>query len=170
MEELTLADPSASRPFMPGYGVPRAMAGALAWSWAYERLEQSRNYWVGSTRADGQPHAMAVWGAMVDHDFYFSTADGSVKARNLDRDGRCTICTERADEAVIIEGVAERATDRPDLERFAVTYEAKYNFPLDLDAPPGPIWRVRPHKVFGFIEAESQFSKTATRWTFEGAA
>lgn len=154
---------------MPAYGISRELEGTLPWGWAQERLEQSRNYWVGSTRADGQPHAMAVWGAMVDYDFYFSTADGSVKARNLDRDGRCTICTERADEAVIIEGVAERATDRAALERFAAAYEAKYDFPLNLDAPPGPIWLVRPRKVFGFIEAEAQFSSAATRWTFDGA-
>ena len=154
---------------MRGYGVPREMEGALPWSWAQERLDGSRNYWVCTTKPDGRPHAMAVWGAMVGHDFYFSTADTSVKARNLDRDDRCTICTERADEAVILEGRAERASDRASLERFAKSYQAKYNYPLNLDAPPGPIWVVRPAKVFGFIEHESQFSSTATRWTFAGA-
>jgi hypothetical protein len=109
---------------------------------------------------------MAVWGVLVDNDFYFSTAGSSVKARNLDRDSRCTICTESADEAVILEGRGERATDRQALERFAETYRSKYDFPLDLDAPPGPIWVVKPTKVFAFIEHESQFSSTATRWTF----
>ena len=155
---------------MPGYGVPATMEGALPWSWAQERLEKSRNYWVCSTRPDGRPHAMAVWGAMVGNDFYFSTADGSIKARNLDSDARCTVCTDSADEAVILEGSATRASDRPALERFAASYREKYDFPLNLDAPPGPIWVVKPDKVFGFIEHESQFSSTATRWTFDGAS
>jgi general stress protein 26 len=154
---------------MPGYGVPTTMEGALPWSWAQERLEKARNYWLCTT-GGGRPHVMAVWGAMVDYDFYFSTADGSVKARNLDGDARCTVCTERADEAVIVEGLAERANDREGLERFATAYRAKYDYPLDLDAPPGPIWIVRPLKVFGFVEAESQFSSAATRWTFDGTA
>jgi PPOX class probable F420-dependent enzyme len=152
---------------MPGYGVPESLDGALPWSWAHERLQSSRNYWVCTTRPDGRPHAMAVWGALVGNDLYFSTADGSVKARNLDGDPRCTICTERADEAVVLEGRAERAKDRGAMEKFAERYRAKYDFPLDLEAPPGPIWLVKPAKVFAFIEHESQFSRTATRWTFE---
>jgi PPOX class probable F420-dependent enzyme len=151
---------------MPGYGVPTDVEGALPWTWAQQRLARSRNYWVCTVRPDGRPHAMAVWGALVGGDFYFSTADSSLKARNLDRDPRCTVCTEDASEAVIVEGRAKRAADRSKLEEFAAAYREKYAFPLDLDAPPGPIWSVKPDTVFGFIEAELQFSQTATRWTF----
>ncbi|MGB6088486.1 MAG: hypothetical protein WBG26_03240 [Candidatus Binataceae bacterium] len=37
--------PVASRPFMPGYGILAASEGQrlLAWSWARERLEKSKN-------------------------------------------------------------------------------------------------------------------------------
>ncbi|TME13797.1 MAG: pyridoxamine 5'-phosphate oxidase, partial [Chloroflexi bacterium] len=52
--------PIASRPHMPGYGILGAGEGTglLPWSWAQERLEQSHDYWVATSGADGRPHVM----------------------------------------------------------------------------------------------------------------
>ncbi len=151
---------------MPGYGIQPASEGGglLPWSWAAERLQASRNYWVATTRGNGRPHVMPVWGVWLDHTFWFSTARTSVKARNLRRDPNCVITTERADEAVILEGVAEVVGDRPLLEAPWAAYKAKYNWDLAGES----MFAVRPRVAFAFIETAEQFAGTATRWMFEG--
>ncbi len=79
------SEPQAGRPQMPGYGIADANSGSglLPWNWAVERLQKARNYWISTTRPDGRPHAMPVWGVWYDNQFYFSTGRESRKARNL---------------------------------------------------------------------------------------
>jgi len=57
---------STGRPHIPGYGIPTHTEGLLPWSFALERLEKARNYWVATTRPDGRPHTVPVWGVLVD--------------------------------------------------------------------------------------------------------
>lgn len=155
------ADPIADRPHMPGYGLPEESA-LLPWSWAVERLTASRNYWVGTTSPAGAPHSMPVWATWHDNRLYFSTGAESRKAHNLRRDPRCTVTTERADEAVILEGTAEIESNREVLDVFVAQYKAKYDWAME----PDGIWRVTPLRAFGFIEHGDQFTTTATRWMF----
>src|SRR5271169_2869439 len=103
--------PKASRPFMPGYGLPTASKGMIPWKWAQQRLARSHNYWIATTQPDGAPHVMLVWGIWVSSVFYFSTGRESRKAKNLRANPRCTICTEKSREAVILEGTAKEITD-----------------------------------------------------------
>ena len=42
--------PQASRPRMPGYGMPSGTKGLLPWAWADERLRTSHNYYVMTVR------------------------------------------------------------------------------------------------------------------------
>lgn len=159
-------EPSASRPHMPGYGILDADAGAglLPWSWAVERLSSAHNYWLATTRPDGAPHLMPVWGVWQDGAFYFSTSTGSRKARNLAADPRCVISTDMADEAVILEGVAEEVVDTELLQIFKLAYDTKYAWEIDTGA--GGIYAVRPTVAFAFIEKPADFPGTATRWEF----
>ncbi|MET0937756.1 MAG: pyridoxamine 5'-phosphate oxidase family protein [Gaiellaceae bacterium] len=55
----------------------------VSWQWAVERLEVARNYWLATTKADGSPHAMPVWGLWLDGVVLFSTSPDSIKARNF---------------------------------------------------------------------------------------
>jgi PPOX class probable F420-dependent enzyme len=152
---------------MPGYGIVAANKGRglLPWSWAAERLSNAHNYWIATTRPDGRPHAMAVWGVWHDGAFYFSTGRRSRKARNLARNPRCVVCTERADEPVILEGVAEEVTDPSLIRRIGAPYHAKYKWKLDPSL--GPIFAVRPQVAFALTEGDLPGS--ATRWTFDNA-
>src|SRR4030088_3796305 len=95
--------PKASRPHVPGYGMPTGTKGLLPWTWAEERLRQSHNYYVMTVRPDATPHAMPVWGIWVDDRFYFSTGAKSRKARNLDANPSCVVCTDIPAEAVVLE-------------------------------------------------------------------
>jgi Pyridoxamine 5'-phosphate oxidase len=152
---------------MPGYGIRPVDAGGgpLPWSWAVERLERAHNYWLATSRPDGRPHLAAVWGVWLDGAFHFSTGGRSRKARNLAADARCVVTPEHAEEAVVLEGVADRVTDRRQLARLLAEYDRKYGsgFP---DPADNPVFAVAPRVVFGLIERDQEFSARATRWTF----
>jgi len=155
--------PKASRPHMPGYGMPTGTRGLLPWTWAEERLARSHNYWLTTSRPDGRPHTMVVWGIWVDGCFYFSTGAGSRKAKNLAASPHCVVCTEKAAEAVIVEGEASTFSDAALMKRISPFYAKKYK-PWKLDPSMGPIFQVRPTTIFGLRE---KTFKAATRWTFD---
>ena len=155
--------PRSERPAMAAYGVSRDAQGLLPWDWAIEHLHDSHNFWIATTRPDGRPHLMPLWGLWDDHALYISTSGSSRKAVNLLVQPACSISTSRADEAVIVEGVAEQVTDAARLKELLVDYTAKYGtgFPAD-----SPVFRISPRTVFGFTEYG--LSQNATRWRFPG--
>jgi nitroimidazol reductase NimA-like FMN-containing flavoprotein (pyridoxamine 5'-phosphate oxidase superfamily) len=151
---------------MPGYDeMLDAGSGLLPWSWAGERLSQAHNYWLATTRPDGRPHAVPVWGIWLDDAFYFSTGTRSRKARNLAANARCVVCPENAAEAVILEGVAEEETDPKVLALFKDAYDRKYDW--DMDTSQGGIYAVRARTAFAFIEKADESTGSATRWRFD---
>ena len=168
---MTEAAPEASRPYMPGYGILDADAGRglLPWSWATERMAKSHNYWVATTRPDGRPHVMPVWGVWLGDAepggaFYFSTGKNTRKAHNLASNPRCVVCSECADEAIIVEGIAEELTAESLPPQFKDAYFEKYKW--EIDPAQGGIYAVRPRVAFAFIENADDFAGSATRWRF----
>lgn len=151
---------------MPGYDLLPADEGRglLPWAWAEARLTDAHHYWVATTRPDGAPHLMPVWGVWLGGAFSFSTGRDSRKARNVALEARCTVSTERADEAVVLEGVAEEITDPAALAVVRAAYVAKYGWRLD--GSEGPLFAVRPRVAFGLIEHADAFAGSATRWRF----
>lgn len=161
--------PHSSRPYMPGYGLPRNRKGLLAWSWAEQRLKKSHNYWITTVKPDGSPHTMVVWGLWQNGRFLFSTGSKSRKTRNLAQNTKCVLCTEHAQEAVIVEGIAEVA-DVVARRKFLLAYERKYKFDMKAMAPDilsmkEPVFAVRPRIIFGLWE--KHFVEKSTRWSFE---
>jgi PPOX class probable F420-dependent enzyme len=149
-----------------GYGLkgPRSGSGLMPWSQAAVRLAAARNYWIGTVRADGRPHAMPVWGVWLDEALLFSTDRASLKARNLARDSRVLVHLESGDEVVIFEGVAEELVDPARLAQFAEMYDAKYHFRPDLNNRQNVTYVVRPQAAWGWLEKD--FPGGATRWQF----
>lgn len=107
---------------------------------------------------------MPIWGVWVDGRFYFSTGAKSRKAKNLVKNRRCVLCTDNADEAVIVEGTAFPVRDNKFIARIAPHYHRKYK-PWKLDPKMGPIFQLRPQVAFAMYE--KKFAETATRWKWE---
>jgi len=154
---------------MPGYGLPKGTKGLLPWKWADDRLKKSHNYWVTTVKPDGSPHTMVVWGLWLERQFLFSTGRQSRKARNLAENPSCVVCTEKADKAVILEGVAEEVPDVAFRRKFLALYQRKYawdmsSFDADILSLKEPIYAVRAKVAFGLDESKSL--KAATRWQF----
>ncbi len=145
-----------------GYGVSSGAEGLLTWDHVRRRMEASRNYWIGTTRPDGRPHAAPVWGVWLDDALFFGTDPRSRKARNLRANPEVVAHLESGDDCVILEGVIEVESDPGLRRRVGEAYAEKYG----LDALGGedgpPVYALRPRVAFAWLE--SSFPETATRW------
>ena len=169
MQRPSAKDPVASRPHMPGYGLPEGNDGLIPWSWAEQRLKDSHNYWLASVRHDGRPHLMVIWGLWLDGMFYFSSGARSRKTRNLEHNSHCVIGSEQSHEAVVVEGVAEQLREVDQLKTLLSIYERKYDYDMatmreDILELREPMFAVRPTVAFGLDEKVGM--ENATRWRF----
>ena len=152
--------PKASRPYVPGYGIPKHLKGILPWSFVVERVSKASNYWICTSSRDARPHAVPTWGVWVDDAVCFG-GDPNVRwGRNLTANPSVAVHLESGSEVVILEGTIRQVTDAKDplAVRVADAYEAKYKM-----RHPPPFWVLRPKLVLAW----SQFPKDATRWKFE---
>lgn len=156
-------EPQPSRPYIPdaSYGIPESQEGLLPWSYVTDKLAISRNYWVATTRPDGRPHAVPVWGVYYEGTLYFG---GGITrwALNLERNPAVAVHLESGDDVVIIEGTVTKFTTEnidPVLAlQLDQAYLAKYGMEHGL-----PIWKVKPRVVFGW----TRFPDNTTRWLFK---
>jgi general stress protein 26 len=155
--------PRPGRLHIPGYGISKNKRGLLDWNYVSEQMSSARNYWIGTTRPDGRPHIMPVWGVWVDGTFYFGTGQSSRKAQNLTANPALTVHLESGDEVVILEGIAEAVTDMAQLKPVDDAYFAKYKMRA-LGMPGSVIYALRPRVVFAWRERD--FPTSATRWQF----
>ena len=136
-----------------------------------------------SVRTDGRAFAPlpAMW---LDGALHFSTGLDEQKGRNLLRNPNCILTTGnnsyRQGLDVVVEGRAERVTDRPTLERLAELWQSKIGWPWDVakdgfrPRPEGPqpenadtvavvpVFAVRPSRILSFGRGE-RFTQTRYR-------
>ncbi len=161
-------EPTRKRPYMPGYGIlgPNEGMGLLPWSWAKDRLEASRNYWIVTTSRQGFPHAMPIWGVW-DDGVWFSSSRASRKVRNLESNPRCVVTTQDPENPVVVSGVGTIVTDADRLQHVIDLVNGKYGTSYDLgtiDPVSSATVRVSPSWAFGLDQHD--FSGSPTRWEF----
>ena len=165
-----MSEPQASRPYWPDAleKPPDTAAGLQPWSWALERLVKSHNYWIATSRPEGRSHLMLVWGIWWQDAFWFSTGRRTRKAKNIAADPHCVIATEKADEAVILEGIAQEITDRAVWKDLVAEYNRKYGGDVGplLETSNSCVFRVAPETAFGQDEHAENFADAVTRWRF----
>lgn len=162
--------PAGERPYMPGYGMLPADQGSglLPWSWAQERLARSHDYWLATVTPDGMPHLMPVWAVWHEERLWFSSSNGSRKARNLSAQPHCTVATDDPLEPVVVRGAAERITDPRALAAMLAAENAKYgtDYGADMIDPAGnSVFALRPEWVFALDSRD--FTGSPTRFVFE---
>lgn len=170
--------PLPERPNMPDYGVDSPEWNGLPWSWAAERLAATRNFWVATVAANGQPHSLPVWGVWDDEQlqFSFSCAPSAAKARHLAGNPRIAFTTTDSVECVSVQGIAARSTDADVIARWVPHYLAKYGDEVgggDDDSTEfgdflasNAMFVVQPTVAFAIIERPDEFATRATRWRF----
>ena len=163
MRKKTIAsEPKASRPHMPGYGMPTGAKGLLKWTWAEERLRKSHNYYLMTVRPDGTPHAMPVWGIWADHRFYFSTGAKRARRSNSPPTGHASSAPSNPPRPSSSKARRRRLIRPAQIAELSPAYAKKYKG-FTLDPKMGPIFKVRPKAVFGLRE---KTFKSTTRWLF----
>lgn len=117
-----------TRPAFRGLPIATDTDGLLPFAFLEERLTRSRGYWLATTRPDGSPHSMPLWGVWQDGTFLFDTHPQSQKVTNLTNDPRAVVHLESTEEVVVLEGAVEVHEDVPEeaFARFADAFEAKY--------------------------------------------
>ena len=167
-----------------GYGLP-----LLAWDRALERLQEEwklqappelggvpepHTHWLATTRPDGRPHVVGIGAAWHDGHFYFTSGDGTRKAKNLARDPNCVITLAAKGVDITLEGKATKVTDEAKLGRLAGVFASggwapevrdgafyhEYSAPR-AGPPPWYVYEFTPETVFGLATAEPY---GATRW------
>lgn len=154
---------------MPGYGTLPAGEGRglLPWSWAEQRLANSHDYWLATVTPDGTPHLMPVWALWHEGRLWFSSSNGSRKARNIAAQSRCTVSTDNPLEPVVAAGRAARVTDRDALRDMLRAENAKYgtSYGEDMvDPASNSVFALRPDWVFALDSAD--FTGSPTRFIF----
>jgi hypothetical protein len=153
-----LSEPPASRPRMPGYGVPRSRKGLLTWRHVVERLEAASHYWVATASRDGRPHARPVDGVVVDATLYFS--GGDVRwVKDLRENPRISVHLESASDVVILDGRVEWVDGPPELV-LGINEASQRRHGWDT----APAWALRPEVVFAW----TNLGVDATRWRLRG--
>ena len=103
----------------------------ISWDEVADRLAPARSYWLVTISPSGAPHAVPVWGAVVDGALHCYTSQDTVKARHLTRDPRVTIHLESAEHVVVVDGTFDTLgppADHPDVVR---ALDRKYPDPAD---------------------------------------
>jgi hypothetical protein len=163
--EIQVPEPSRDRPtFAQGYGIKPDGKGLIAWNDVCAKLAKSHNYWVATSRPDGRPHSMPIWGIWLEGALIFGTDRNSRKARNLQRQPVAIVHLESGEDAVILECAAREVTDPAEIATIDALYVKKYKMKLT-DAPGVPyIVAMKPRVAFAWQERD--FPVSATRWKF----
>lgn len=152
-----------------GYGVEQA-SSFVDWDTIEERLQESLNYWLSTTRPDGRPHVVPRWGVWLDGRFWYDGSPETIHVQNLEVNRSCVLHLESGTNVVIIEGESRRA-DPIEGElgvRLAGEYARKYGpeYTPTADAWSDDIAGGMRHMAPERVLAWSDFPKDLTRYTF----
>ncbi|GAA2235948.1 pyridoxamine 5'-phosphate oxidase family protein [Promicromonospora sukumoe] len=137
------------------------------------------SHWLTTVNADGSPHVTGIGAIWFDDAFWVVSGRSALKARNLEREPRCTIAVATSNYDTVVDGTAELVTDpeavatvsrrlneggwpcAPDESGTALT--APYSAP---SAGPAPwhVYRMTPTRATALYVREEG---GATSWTFD---
>ncbi|WP_078287481.1 PPOX class F420-dependent oxidoreductase [Mycobacterium sp. D16R24] len=104
-------------------------------------INNSRTTTMATLGADGQPHLVAMWYAVIDGELWFETKAKSQKVVNLKRDSRITCLIEDGLtydtlRGVSIEGHAEIVEDADKLFEVGISVFERYTAPYTDEMKP----------------------------------
>ncbi len=121
----------------------------------------SRTTWLTTINEDGSPHVTPVGALWVDGTFWFQTG-ATRKARNVERDARCSVAISIRGADVVVEGEAVHVTDPDTVARLAKAW-ADQGWPAEPDPsgtgitapfnapaqgpPPWNVYRIEPRSA-----------------------
>lgn len=148
------------------YGTP-SDRNPLAWSWVEEQLEAAGTYWLVA-RTTGHPHPRPVWGVWHGQRLHLSVGSPTLR-RTVDRDPMVTVHLDSGTDVVLVEGTADRTTERGTPSSVIDAYNAKYDWDYHV-AEYGELVVVQPRRVLAWRTAgwagRDSFQATGS-WLFD---
>ena len=144
----------------------RRTRGHIPWSNVDRRLHSLREIWVATASPLGRPDATPVWFWWDGEAVYFTCAAVAHKARNIAQTPDVVLINGDGADPIIFKGIAERVTDRLELERIDRGYAEKYVAPTTGEratvfVSDDHVYRVRPRLVSAWSYATAA---TRTDW------
>ncbi|HEV8568143.1 MAG TPA: pyridoxamine 5'-phosphate oxidase family protein [Actinoplanes sp.] len=150
-------------------------AAAVPWTDVDDVLTKSEMFWLSSVRGDSRPHVTPLPAIWLDGVLHFCTGDQEQKTANLKANPNCVLTTGtnqlHSGLDVIVEGVAERVTDRAQLVRLAALWKSKLDWDFQVGdgvfhdgaGRTGLVFGVAPAKVLSF--GKDPYTQTRYRFT-----
>jgi hypothetical protein len=145
------------------------MAGGLGWSFVAGRLASARSYWLHTTGPDGAPHAVPVWGAVLDGVLHLYSERSTAKARNLARDPRVVVHLPDPEDCLIIHGILEDLGHPRDVPAVVAALDEAYPAADDRAFLPSSdpsfdvVWALRPLRALSWRLADWDASHAVWR-------
>ena len=148
-------------------------AEGTSWEEAERALEAAQLFWITTVRRDGRPHVTPLVAVWSDGALHFCTGPEEQKAVNLTDNTKVALVTGCNDWEkgldLVVEGEAERVTDKARLAVLAAAWEGKWDgqwkfrpvaegFEHDESEGIALVFAVRPTKVLAF--GKGPFSHT----------
>jgi nitroimidazol reductase NimA-like FMN-containing flavoprotein (pyridoxamine 5'-phosphate oxidase superfamily) len=122
------------------------------WTWpdVAAELAASRSYWLATSRPDGAPHAVPVWGVVVAGDLHLYSERRTAKARNVAADPRVVVHLESAERVLIVRGTLVDLGAPAEAPEVVSALDAKYSAAEDRGYLPSAddsfdvVWRLAP--------------------------
>jgi PPOX class probable F420-dependent enzyme len=92
-------------------------------------MASTRTGKLATVREDGRPHVAPIWFLLDGDDLVFTTWHDSVKARNMQRDGRVSICVDEETPPyafVLVEGTITFSEDADERVLWATRIAERY--------------------------------------------
>lgn len=140
----------------------------MPWAEVAGRLAAARSYWLGTSDPGGAPHAVPVWGAVVDDALYFFSERRTAKARYIAANPQVVVHLESAEDVVIVHGRLEDLGVPQDDRDVMAALAAKYPAPEDAqylpdeDAGFDVLWVLRPERAM--IWRLDDYDASQARW------
>ena len=166
-----MRDPTVE--FHSGFSEPDT--AAVPWPDVDDVLTKSEMFWLSTVRSNGRPHVTPLPAIWLDQVLHFCCGDQEQKSANLRANPNCVLTTGtnqlHSGLDVIVEGVAERITDRTKLSELAALWKSKldWDFGVGEDAFKDPagrnglVYGVAPTKVLSF--GKNPYTQTRYRFS-----
>src|SRR5262245_41135805 len=89
-----------------GYTMAEKAQRLLEWSYVQGRMTEAVNYWVATTRPNGNPHVTPTWAVWHEDKLYFDGSPETRRMQNIAANPHIVVNLEDGTHAVIVEGTA----------------------------------------------------------------
>lgn len=161
LPELVIPTPTPPTP-IPNYKLPTNTDALLSWAFVDQHMSAAMFYWISTTRPDGRPHAVPVWGIWYGNRLYFEGSPLTRWAQNLAHNPHIAVHLPSAEQVVLIEGRVQVFNDddltAAEWALLDTTFRTKYA--IDWGSP---YMVVHPHAALAW---DAPTLGRMTRWTF----